>query len=266
VGKAKTVGIDWQLLRDPFPEDDVRWRVQQAGNSNGQLWATVLAYLTNRAIQARLDEVVGPDRWCNEYKPGPQGGVICGISISVDGGEWVTKWDGADPTDVEAVKGGLSDAMKRAAVQWGIGRYLYQLGIGQARIVSRDTPGARTSRTPDKKYFHWLPPVLPAWALPPERVDEKYIASMCGPAAGFDCEGIIKLVVVIAGDESVNAATRDSAKARLRELYREKREQANGKREADAGGAGCAGPANAGGTAGLLPEQAAAAAGPGANV
>ena len=28
---------------------------------------------------------------------------------------------------MEAIKGGLSNAMRRAAVQWGIGRYLYDL-------------------------------------------------------------------------------------------------------------------------------------------
>ena len=31
--------------------------------------------------------------------------------------EWVTEWDGADNSQVEAVEGGLSGATKRAAVQ-----------------------------------------------------------------------------------------------------------------------------------------------------
>ena len=38
---------------------------------------------------------------------------------------WVTKTDGADDTTIEGAKGGISDALKRAAVQFGIGRYLY---------------------------------------------------------------------------------------------------------------------------------------------
>ena len=37
------------------------------------------------------------------------------------------KADGAGQTDMEAEKGALSDALKRAAVRWGIGRYLYDL-------------------------------------------------------------------------------------------------------------------------------------------
>ena len=48
-------------LRDPFAPEDIEWRVQQAGEKNGRPWARVLAYVTNRAIMERLDEVVGPE-------------------------------------------------------------------------------------------------------------------------------------------------------------------------------------------------------------
>ena len=74
----------------------------------------------------RLDEVLGPENWRDEYQPGPMGGLICGISLRVNG-DWITKWDGAENTQFEEVKGGLSAAFKRAAVKWGIGRYLYKL-------------------------------------------------------------------------------------------------------------------------------------------
>ena len=47
-------------LRIPFPEEDIEWRIQQSGLSNGMPWALVLAYVTNRAIMDRLDDVVGP--------------------------------------------------------------------------------------------------------------------------------------------------------------------------------------------------------------
>lgn len=88
-------------------------------------------YVTNRAIMNRLDDVMGPENWHNEYKPWRSGGKkdaqICGISLYFEGRGWVTKWDGAEDTDVEPVKGGLSDSMKRAAVHWGIGRVLYNM-------------------------------------------------------------------------------------------------------------------------------------------
>jgi hypothetical protein len=74
----------------------------------------------------RLDEVAGPACWQDTYTETPLGRVICTISIKVDG-EWVSKSDGAGKTDVEGDKGGISDAFKRAAVKWGIGRYLYSM-------------------------------------------------------------------------------------------------------------------------------------------
>ena len=50
--------------------------------------------------------------------------MICSLSCKV-GDNWITKADGAGDTDIEGEKGGISDALKRAAVVWGIGRYLY---------------------------------------------------------------------------------------------------------------------------------------------
>ncbi|WP_345784826.1 Rad52/Rad22 family DNA repair protein [Roseisolibacter agri] len=154
-------------LRDPFVPTDIEWRVQTAGEKNGKPWARVLAYVTNRAIMDRLDEVAGPGRWQNVFKEGPAGGVVCGLAIYVDAVVgWVTKWDGAENTDVEPVKGGLSGAMKRAAVQWGIGRYLYDLEEGWA-VVSDS--GRFSAKTKDGKWFKWDPPVLPNWAQPQAR-------------------------------------------------------------------------------------------------
>jgi hypothetical protein len=75
----------------------------------------------------RLDTVCGPENWQDRYEETPRGRVICTLSINVDG-HWVNKSDGAGNTDVEGDKGAVSDALKRAAVKWGIARYLYSLG------------------------------------------------------------------------------------------------------------------------------------------
>lgn len=113
----------FESLKAFFAPEDIEWRV---GSTDAQKTrGMALAYLDARAVMDRLDEVMGPANWRNEYKPGPNGGVICGISLRIDG-EWITKWDGADNTAVEPVKGGISDSFKRAAVVWGIGRYLYE--------------------------------------------------------------------------------------------------------------------------------------------
>ncbi len=154
----------WWRLRLPFPSSRVQWRFQRTGLRNGKPWGMLLAYLDNRAVQERLDDVVGPASWRNEYTTGPDGGVMCGLSIRTDG-EWVTKWDGASNTDVEAVKGGLSGAMKRAAVQWGIGRYLYDLGDSWASFDNQNDKKLKSVKV-EGQFFRYQPPELPVWALP----------------------------------------------------------------------------------------------------
>ena len=164
-------------MKAPFPEVDTEWRIQQSGHKSGNPWAMVLCYVTNRAIMKRLDDVVGAMNWKNEYKPSPDGGVLCGISIFCEEKkEWITKWDGAENTQIDAVKGGLSGSMKRAAVQWGIGRYLYYLDAGFATCFLDKSGKNRGSVIRDKNSkqagyinFTWDAPSLPKWALPTEK-------------------------------------------------------------------------------------------------
>jgi hypothetical protein len=157
--------MNLKQLCEPFAPNEIEWRIGQSGTNAKGVWAKVLAYVTNRAIMQRLDDVCGPENWRNEYRYEPSGAVLCGISVKV-AGEWITKWDGAENTDIEAVKGGLSNAMKRAAVQWGIGRYLYDLEEGWATISEN---GEHYVPKNDKKgmpAFRWSPPKLPSWAMP----------------------------------------------------------------------------------------------------
>lgn len=114
--------INFSDLAAPFAPEDLEFRA--GATTADKTKALALAYITSRAVMNRLDDVVGPANWRDQYAPGPSGGVICGLSLRLDG-EWITKWDGAENTNFEAVKGGLSDALKRVAVKWGIGRYLY---------------------------------------------------------------------------------------------------------------------------------------------
>ena len=78
----------------------------------------------------RLDEEVGPAYWRDEYHETALG-VVCTLSIWTDG-EWVGKTDIGTDSDIEGEKGAYSDAFKRAAVKWGIGRELY--GDGTASL------------------------------------------------------------------------------------------------------------------------------------
>jgi hypothetical protein len=163
-------------LTAPFPALEIEWRMGQTGTkkSNGQPWGKCFAYITNRAIMSRLDEVAGPAAWRNEYRfetikssAGDKPLCLCGLSLLIEG-QWVTKWDGAEPTDIETGKGALSDSMKRAAVQWGIGRYLYRLEEGWAEF----TPEGANNVKIDGTWHRWNPPQLPAWALPERKAVE----------------------------------------------------------------------------------------------
>ena len=129
----------YQALAQPFADSDIEWRV--SATSKDKTRGLAVPYVTNRAIQQRLDQTVGPENWKNDFKAwhrfgGKEGEVIgqlCGISIYfADRKEWICKWDGAENSDIEPIKGGLSDSMKRAAVQWAIGRYLY--GMAQLNL------------------------------------------------------------------------------------------------------------------------------------
>ena len=159
--------MNYDDLKKPFPAEDIEHRIQQSGLKDGKPWGMCLAYVTNRAIMDRLDKVCGPEGWENHFEKGPDGGILCGITIYDQGDtskpySGRTKWDGAENTAIESIKGGLSSAMKRAAVQWGIGRYLYKLDSTWAMFST----GGKYKAKVEGKWFKWDAPDLPLWALP----------------------------------------------------------------------------------------------------
>lgn len=137
--EQKTARDIQRALTRPFAPEDLEWRLQTT--MEDKMRGLAVPYVTNRAIQNRLDEVVGPDNWYNDYKPwhgaGKKEAQLCGIAIHFEGKGFITKWDGAEDSDIEPVKGGLSDSMKRAAVQWGIGRVLYSMDTVWVDIEKR---------------------------------------------------------------------------------------------------------------------------------
>lgn len=127
--------IDFEKLKAPFDPKKISWRV--GARTQDKRKGIALAYIDARDVMERLDEVCGPSNWQALY-PHANGKTSCKIGIMVDKGLfqdnkfihdplWVWKENGAGDSDVEAEKGAFSDAFKRAAVLWGIGRYLYDL-------------------------------------------------------------------------------------------------------------------------------------------
>lgn len=173
-----------EQLQKPFPPEDIEWRVQQSGyDKNGKPWALIMPYVTNRAIQERLDDVFGVMGWSNKLEPVGDS-FLCGITVykeSPDGLISITKWDGADQTDVESFKGGISNAMKRAGVQFGIGRYLYKLDTCFADLMENRSGTFKVKIVNKDKglsgFFSYNAPQLPEWALP-ENYNTKPIAEV----------------------------------------------------------------------------------------
>lgn len=111
-------------LAAPFRDHEVKAR-SQGGRQ--------LHYVTARTVQNRLDEVLGPENWWPEFHPWNQNGVLCRLTIKLPDGSTLTKSDVGGYADMQDAgdgeKAGSSDALKRAAVHFGPGRYLYRDGV-----------------------------------------------------------------------------------------------------------------------------------------
>lgn len=132
----------FDMLAAPFAVDDISWRVGPTNERNRQgdqpVRGQPLAYIDARVVMDRLDSAVGFNFWQTSYTPGVGTSIVCNLGIKI-AGEWIWKADGAGPSDMEADKGALSDAFKRAGVRWGIGRYLYDLKAPWIELEKRGT-------------------------------------------------------------------------------------------------------------------------------
>lgn len=114
-------------LRKPFHPSFVQWK---PGAVKGER-ALAMAYADLRAYMNRLDEVCGTD-WSVAYEPWGEDRIICRLSIL-----GITRSSTGETTN-ESEKseiGGTvaeSQAFKRAAAMFGLGRYLYTLPSGWA--------------------------------------------------------------------------------------------------------------------------------------
>lgn len=107
----------------PFEGDEVRVRTQ-AGRE--------MLYITARTAANRLDDVLGPANWWDKYIP-MEKAVVCELTIRLADGTTVTKSDAGAYSDMpdegDGEKAGFSDAFKRAAAKFGVGRHLYGDGV-----------------------------------------------------------------------------------------------------------------------------------------
>jgi len=123
--------MNLQELKKEIP---FKWRVQSAT----QYGANCVSYIDARDVQDLLDEVCNPLGWqCKYYEH--KGNLFCSIGIyNKLTNEWVFKGDCGTESNVEKQKGEASDAFKRAAVMWGIGRFLYSMPLHKIKEVGKD--------------------------------------------------------------------------------------------------------------------------------
>lgn len=105
-----------------------KWRVQSfSKNPEKKPSATVVAYIDARDASDLLNEyaIYG---WSDEYYE-VAGNTYCKVGVVMPDGSMMWRSDCGVVSNTDAEKGQASDAFKRACVKWGIGRFLYSLGI-----------------------------------------------------------------------------------------------------------------------------------------
>ncbi len=101
--------------------DEVELRVQSCTEKGYSL----LLYKDARCDNRILDETVSAENWTNSYRT-VKDVLYCTISIwDEKKQQWISKENCGTESNTEAVKGEASDAFKRAAFNWGLGRELY---------------------------------------------------------------------------------------------------------------------------------------------
>lgn len=119
------MAINWELLADFFPMNAIHWKPQSVKGNR----CLAIPYLTAHNVMDRLDKTVGVGCWRDSYTFLPNGSVVCRLEV-FDGTNWIGKEDvgsqSDQPEEGDRVKAAVSDALKRAAVKFGIGRYLHE--------------------------------------------------------------------------------------------------------------------------------------------
>jgi hypothetical protein len=154
-------------LATPFEPREVKYKPQMVKNNR----CLAMAYIDARLIQDRLDEVLGVENWEDAYRILPDGSVMCRLRCKL-GDRWITKTDVGSPSEQpdggDRLKAAFSDALKRAAVKFGIGRYLYRL---PAQWVEYDPVKKQIAETPK----------MPAFAIPKGKAQPPQAAPAAPP-------------------------------------------------------------------------------------
>lgn len=155
-----------KLLKEKFDDKEIDWRIQSCGLTKaGKPWCIIIPYLQARAVQERLDSVFGFENWEDAYRQTNSGkGWICTLKVTTPD-KIIYKENGADETNIESTKGGISDSFKRVASSgYGIGRYLYELeaifAACSMKQTDQFTERAKAKHEGKTITFYWKIPKL----------------------------------------------------------------------------------------------------------
>jgi len=127
------------IIHKPILAEEIEWKVQSYTKDKSK--TIIVPYVTARCVMDRFDAQFGSMGWQTAFREINEG-FICNLSVATDVG-WISKEDGANKTKIEPVKGGISDALKRAAHQFGLGRSLYSypkvMLKGEHKYISYET-------------------------------------------------------------------------------------------------------------------------------
>lgn len=132
VQTGETVENLTSRLKEPFNPNLIEWR-PQGKPYNGKV--RVVPYIDARLVMKRLTDVLGVTGWSDSYKTilttDREVVVECTIKVGdcvhSDVGEAMVEERGYVTTLGAAMKAAYSDSIKRAAVHFGVGSYLYAL-------------------------------------------------------------------------------------------------------------------------------------------
>ncbi len=203
-------------LAAPFPPEAISWRAQSLTGDGKK--AMALCYIDARDVMGRLDEVCTPAGWQDRYAETAKGRLIGTIEILCDG-VWIAKSDGAGDTDVEGEKGAISDAFKRTAVKWGIGRYLYDVPVVWAECETYERNGKKAWKAWTPNGLRQLAAALPRASGPV--VDTEQVQRLQAVAADVSADLVAFCTFMgIADLPSLPAARFDEA---MNTLHRKKK-------------------------------------------
>jgi hypothetical protein len=170
--KRKQTAVILEKLAEPFELEDIKWKPQVITKDGTK--AMVIAYGDPRAYIERLNSVCGPGGWTASYEVHTvpfsgdakhTGKIVVIATVSIEalqfkGSCGVHSSIGEDFLEGEnSATAAEAQALKRACVPFGVGRYLYDL---PRFWVKYDSEAKKITETP----------TMPDWAVPKRKCDK----------------------------------------------------------------------------------------------